>query len=308
MMPTNMFCVSTSWNFKQHQNAEGIVNEIRELGIENIELNFSLSSKLVEEFVLLKNKGMANIVSLHNYCPVPDGIDPSKASPDNPCLSSIIEEERLEAVANTKKTIDYANRLNAKAVVLHMGRVNIKGRTISLGRAGKESSLYGEIKAKMVEERKENSRPYFEMAIRSLEELEPYADKMGISLGVENRYYFREIPSIDEMCHILDHFGGSRIYYWHDAGHAQMHENLGLAEHEDYLKKLTGRLLGVHLHDISGIQDHKVPGDGKFDFKKLIPYIKKDTLKVIEAHQPATSDDLKRGIKFLTEIFKQTKE
>jgi sugar phosphate isomerase/epimerase len=67
--------------------------------------------------------------------------------------------------------------------------------------------------------------------------------------------------------------------------------------------KLSGRLLGVHLHDIIKIiEDHEAPGCGTFDFNVLKPYIRKDTIKVIEAHQSATGDEIRRSVGYLTRI------
>ncbi len=69
------------------------------------------------------------------------------------------------------------------------------------------------------------------------------------------------------------------------------------------MNKFSGRLLGIHLHDIIGvIEDHRAPGCGTFDFKTLKPYIRKDTIKVIEAHEPATGLEICRSVEYLTEI------
>lgn len=300
-----MLHVSTSWNFRQHLNAKDMLKEIKQLGVRSVELNFNLTESIAKEFSLLRKKGEVDIVSLHNYCPIADDIDPRKSSPDNPSLSSLDEIERKLAVEQTKHTIEFANMVKAKAVILHIGKVGVRDKTIRLSRIDKENPLYLEMKIKMKKERETASKPYLERAIRSLEGLEPYARKMGVDLGIENRYYYREIPSIEEMVCVLEHFGQSTsIYYWHDVGHAQTQENLNFVKHEDYLKKFSSRLIGIHLHDIIGIEDHKVPGSGEFDFKRLLPYVKKDVHKIIETHQPATVEEMAGGLRFLEHIFK----
>ncbi|MDD5348223.1 MAG: hypothetical protein PHT59_06400, partial [Candidatus Omnitrophica bacterium] len=63
-------------------------------------------------------------------------------------------------------------------------------------------------------------------------------------------------------------------------------------------------LIGVHLHNISGCSDHQPPSKGEFDFKRLLPYITKETIKVIEAHHPATADDLLQSKRMLEEVFR----
>jgi len=59
----------------------------------------------------------------------------------------------------------------------------------------------------------------------------------------------------------------------------------------------------VHLHDMLGCQDHLAPLQGKIDFAILKPYLKKSTLKVIEAHQPATAEELIKGSNFLSQLY-----
>jgi len=77
---------------------------------------------------------------------------------------------------------------------------------------------------------------------------------------------------------------------------------LGLVKHTDYLEAGEGRFAGVHLHDVVGVDDHLAPGKGNFDFRIIKPYLKEETLKVIEAHSPATPEDIKEGIKYLKVI------
>lgn len=278
------------------------MEEIKKLGISGVELNFNLPRKTAEEFVLLKKKGEAEIISVHNYCPLPDEVDPKKASPDYPSLAALDQAERKSAVRLTKGTIDFAARLKAKVVVLHLGRVEVKDRTVKLWRLGKNNPSYFEMKAGMIKERARRIKPHFDSVIKSLEELEPYARKEKILLGIENRYYYREIPSPDEISYILDRFGDSSIYYWHDLGHGQAQENAGLSSHQALLKSFSRKLIGIHLHDIIGIEDHRVPGTGNFDFRKLAPYMGRNIYKVIEAHQPATVDEMAKGIRFLQHV------
>ena len=217
------------------------------------------------------------------------------------------EKERKAALKQTKKTIDMAARLDAQAVVLHCGRVEVPDRTsclIGLYMQGlQNTNKFRSLRKDIIQERKALAAPFFAQALRSLKDLNRDAEKCGVSLGVETRFYYREIPAFEEIGTMLREFKNSRVFYWHDTGHAQVRQALGFNRHKDYLLAYGKHLLGIHLHDVSGCSDHQAPGKGKLDFVLLKPFLKVDTLKVIEAHQPATANQLIKSRKFLKGVF-----
>lgn len=302
-----MFALSTSWNALQYSRAKDIIKEIKALGFDRVELNFNLTPAMVDEMLLLKEQGLIKVVSVHNFCPIPEGISRKSASPDMFSLSALDEEERAKAVRYTCKTIDTASRIGAEVVVLHAGRVEVEERIkelVSIYRT-QDSQRYNSLKEQMLRERKEKSKKFFTQALKSLEQLCRYAQKRKVKLGIENRYYFYEIPDFKEMEIILATFPGPPLYYWHDVGHAQIYENLGFFEHKAILDRFSQRMIGIHLHDIEETDDHRAPLKGKFDFSLLKTYIKKETLKVLEPHYPATAEEIIRGRNYLEELFSE---
>ena len=298
--------LSTSWNAYRHTQARQMLFEIKELGFEQVELSFNLTASMVDESVsALRELGMS-AVSLHNYCPIPEGFPRKEALPDCYSLSSLNEEERAMAVKFTKRTIDTASSLAAKAVVLHCGRVEIADKTRELialfDQGKKDSPQFRALQESFCSERSRNSAPYLDKVIDSLGQLSSYAADKGVSLGVENRFYFREIPSFEEAGIILQKFKGRNVFYWHDTGHARVMQNLGFFPGCDFLGEYSAQLLGVHLHNIKGCSDHQSPTEGEIDFKGLKPYIKGGALKVIEAHYPANPSQVRQGKTLLESV------
>jgi sugar phosphate isomerase/epimerase len=133
--------------------------------------------------------------------------------------------------------------------------------------------------------------------------LNAYAKKKNIFLGVENRYYLSEIPSFEEVAKILAHFGNSNIFYWHDFGHAQIFQNLGVCKQSDYLQAGGQRLIGVHIHDVKGFQDHLPLGKGAIDYLRYKSIIQDPkVLKVLEIHGPASIDEIVESKKQIEKI------
>lgn len=298
-----MFSLSTSWNSHRHTTGRGIIDEIKDAGFDTVELNFALTESMVEEILALKESGAIKVSSLHNICPLPPEIAPERASPDYYSLSSPEETERRRAVKAAENTLIYAKRLGARAVVLHAGRIEMKDRTRELAAAKDEPGRFESLRSELIRQRRELGRPFFENVVRSLEELVPFANGLGVAIGVENRYYYREIPVMEEFEELFARFSPGDLYYWHDAGHAEVFERLGLAHHKESLKRLSGRLLGMHLHDIIGpITDHRAPGKGTFDFSIVKPYIKPETILVMEVHEPATAQDIRLGADHLARV------
>jgi sugar phosphate isomerase/epimerase len=299
--------ISTAWNAGGGKGASRLLFEIEKLGFRNIELSFNLTPGLVAGIAQCAAKGGIAVTSVHNYCPIPPGFSRKAALPDCYSLASADARERNLAVRYSRKSIDTARRLGAKAIVLHCGRVEIEDKTralIRLWQQGKGAArrLAAE-RGKFLGLRQAESSKFLPQALKSLEALNRYACRSKILLGVENRFYLREIPDFPEIALILREFKGGNIFYWHDVGHAQAGENLGVRRHRDFLEAFAPKMIGIHLHDLKGCRDHQAPGKGEFNFKLLKPYLKKETIKVVEVHQPAAAGELIAAKRFLAGLF-----
>ena len=297
--------LSTSWNAFRYRRAEPLIQEIKGIGFEKVELSFNLSPAMVAQVKRLVRSKEVEVTSVHNFCPIPLGISRKKALPDYYSLASNDKRQRQLAVDFTKRSIDTATQVDAKVVVLHCGRVEVADRTPELirlyKRGGKGSSNYKRLLEVIKSERKLKEAVFFKNALKSLEALNRYAARQGILLGIETRFYYREIPSFEELVFILKEFSDSQIFYWHDSGHSRVRELLGFEKKNQYLAAFYNRLVGMHLHDVRCCQDHLAPLSGEIDFKGYLPFLNKlRVIKVIEAHYPATVEELKRAKAFFS--------
>jgi len=300
-----LLALSTAWNVKRHENGETLVEEIVDMGFSAMELSVEVTEKMLEEISILSKREKAIIVSLHNFCPRLRKVPSGRSLLDAYLLSSPDDEERKKAVELTKRTIDFAHLLNAKAVILHLGEVAVESREKEIFDYydGGKRELSKELILEVLRQREKKKGVYFANALRSLDEINIYSERLNIRLGIENRYFHHEIPNFEEVGLILEYLPDSNIYYWHDTGHARVAQKLGLVESdESYLKHYSNRLLGIHLHDIVGFSDHRSPGTGEIDFKIISSYLNDHTIKVLEAHEISPRQDLISSIRYLESL------
>ena len=302
-----MLSISTVWNAWRHKDAASMVNELQALGFQSLELSFGLPLKMVEEIGRLVRAGEVAVSSLHNYCPAPLLPEGARLSHDVLSLSSIDERERRWAVRQTVRTVEAAASLGAKAVVLHLGKVPIRPISPKLMALAEnretQTGRYRRLKAKLEKKREAKKQPYLEQAAKSLREIAPRAQEMNVRLGIENRYYPEEIPSLEEIGLFIEWADSPAVGYWHDLGHAAVKENIGWESGAEYLEKYGKDLVGIHIHDVILTRDHKAPLQGELDFSGLKDLSREGVLKVLEVHPTATPEEIKAGAAFLENIF-----
>ena len=273
--------LSTMWAKDRFSHMAEFTAKAKELGFTHIEANASISPRMLSELI----ETTVSISSIHSPCPA---VSSSRGIPVTRLyLSSLDESERTEAISFTKKTIDLASNVSAKAIVLHMGEVpidlSLQDRLYTLcAKSHTQSKEYIQTKEEFVYQRISRVRPYLDAARKSLQELSEYSRQKGIMLGLETRFHFNEIPNMDEMAELLNEISESLVGYWHDVGHAEVQQQLGFSLHEEWLSQFKDRMVGIHLHDILGISDHQAPGKGDIDWEMVAKYLPPGIIKVCE--------------------------
>lgn len=297
-----MLAFSTSWNADGRLTPTALLTTIGALGIDAIELSYQHTEEDVAAICACCRSLKMGVVSTHNFCPLPADPDRGRSLSEILLLSSLDDSERQAAIEATRRSINTAAACGARALILHLGRVEIPSLTrelIELYRCGREGSkTYQDMCNRMIKDRSVSASSYFEKALLSLEALCPAAERAGISLAIENRFYLREIPSLDECRVILDRFKDGPIAYWHDVGHAQVMEDLGFCRHEDYLDAAGERLCGFHIHDVLQCQDHLPPSYGTVDFSRLKKYWHLRRPLVIELSPSSDAASVARGVEY----------
>jgi sugar phosphate isomerase/epimerase len=274
------------------------VAKVREFGFTHVEPNTSVSPRMLAELL----EARVPISSIHSPCPA---VLSSPAIPvSSLSLSSIDKSQRIEAVSFSKKTIDLAANVGARAIVLHMGEVpidlSLQDRLYKLYDEGCASTEeYRQIKEILAHQRLSLAHSYLDAARKSLQELSEYSGQKGIMLGLETRFHFNEIPNVEEMARLLNETPEGVTGYWHDVGHAEVQERLGLGVHEEWLSQFKDRMVGIHLHDIHGISDHHAPGKGSMSWEMIATHLPPGIIKVCEIGEWNDEEQVQGAINFL---------
>jgi sugar phosphate isomerase/epimerase len=304
-----MLSFSTCWNSSRHTTGEAMLREIKnKLGFDLIELGHGIRISLMPGIQKAFDAGEVRFSSLHNFCPLP--VEVMGASPDCYIFSSNSAQERQRAIKQTLQTIDFAERLGASFVVLHLGRVPMKPVTeplIALAKAGRMfSRRYVRRKVDAVAKREAAAPVYLEKVKECLKPIIEHAAAKNVRLGIEGRRGYEEIPSEREIPALLDELNSPQVGYWHDIGHLQIKENLRFVDHAEWLRRIGPRTLGCHVQDcIWPAQDHQPPFAGDADLEKLIPLLPPTCLFVWEMSPRKTVEEISRSVTLWQERFGQ---
>ena len=284
-----------------------MLREIKtELGFDWIELGHGIRLSLVPGIQKMFDSGEVRFTSLHNFCPLP--VEVMVASPDCYRLSAVSSEERERAVKQTIQTIDFAERLGAPFVVLHLGEVEMRpitDRLIHMTKAGKHFSRgYVRAKLKAVETRERRAPAHLQRVKGCLGRVVEHATLKNVRIAIESRRGYEEIPSERELPGLLDELNSEQVGYWHDFGHSQIKENLGFIDHAEWLETVGSRAFGCHVQDcVWPAKDHETPFTGGIDFDKLVPLLPTNCLFVWEMSPNRTADAIRQSVRIWKERF-----
>ena len=97
-----------------------MIEEIKELGFRHVEFNYNVTEEMMKTIEPMIEKGEIGVSSVHNVFPF---IDDKDYDTDSVMLGFDDEVKRKRSVELLIRSMEYANRYGAKAVVVHPGEV-----------------------------------------------------------------------------------------------------------------------------------------------------------------------------------------
>ena len=290
--------LSTMWGIKENVPLSILLQNGRDLGFARFELNHNVSPDAFDEF----DQNQFHIGSLHDPCPAI--ISTKELDKRDWLVTSLNESLRVKGVDVIKRTIEQAVTLCSTLVVIHPGRVVGDHSLDKLIRekyrqSEKGSTDYETLRLQLIADRLERGKPHLESLLKSTAELVDFTKNSGIMLGLENRLHYYEMPIFNELQTLLSTFTQPWVGWQFDVGHLQIHAALGLTHFDEWLNYFGKRIIGVHLHDVQGIDDHLSPGCGDVDFSKIAKYLPEFAYRTLEVDSKLSKEEIRSGMETL---------
>jgi sugar phosphate isomerase/epimerase len=300
--------ISTAWNARGILDGREIVDQVVKLGFQRLEVDYRVHEEAIAGIEQAVEAREIEITSVHNFAPLFSHDKPMFCHGDKLPLSSLDETERTEAVRLTRVSLDLAQRLGAEALVLHTGEVDGMGRgwfkvlCEIVKRQGVNAHDAKALRDQLRVQREAGKTEHVGAVIRSLSDLLPFAEEAGVTLCVENRYFYHQIALTEDIQRIKSEIPSPWVRYWHDIGHAHVMEVLGFESHLEALDRLKGHLFGLHIHDSNFVADHTSPGTGEIDFVPIFERAPAEALKVLELARSVTEKEIRDGVDYLERL------
>jgi len=308
VIASSVAALSTMWAVQSRfeRDLPAFIARAAELGFGAIEVNHSMDAEQVASIrSSLAVAGALPVTAVH--APAPLERHPDRGWNRDLNLASTDDAERELAVSDTRRSIEIAADLGAHLVVVHLGQVGARDlagerRLRRLHERGEsDGDRWRRAASEAAAQRSTLAAPYLAQARRSLDELAVLAQAAGVTLGLECRLHYHQIPLPEEGVELLAGYPPEVAGYCHDIGHAEVLHRLGLVELDSWFELLGERLVGTHLHDVRGLHDHRAPGNGDVDFAALAARIPPAAARTLEIDQQEPDADVARGLVLLRE-------
>ncbi|MDD3180329.1 MAG: TIM barrel protein [Opitutaceae bacterium] len=298
-----LVALSTCWNSHRHTDGYALIREIADLGFSWVELSHGVRITLVPGILRALEEGIVKVSSCHNFCPLPTGV--MHAAPNLYMPSSRDARERDQWLRHSKRSIDFAHQVGSRRLVAHLGSIEFfwfnpvrrldRYFRAHPGTQPAQDEAYQKLLAKALARLRARMPEFWANTRTGIVELLPYAEQKGVTLGFENREGFEELPLDADHGGLLESLPPlAPAGYWHDTGHADIKEKLGLLDHRQHLESNAPKAIGFHLHDVSreGGHDHQPIGSGRIDFEMVSEFWRPEHALVIELSPRLSTEEV----------------
>ena len=309
-----ILALSSVWCSARHNDGGAMLEEIAGLGFGYAELSHDIRITLVPGILKALGQGFIKVSSVHNFCPLPAGMIHPAPNLFEPSVPAGHGHEQEQWLRHSRRTLDFAAQVGARVVVVHLGSVrffwfNPAQRLRRFARSHPEAPpaadpRYQRLLAKATARVGRRRPPFWEQTRRSVEALLPYAAEKGVRLGIENRERFEELPAEADFPEFLASLSPpEQAGYWHDTGHAELKERMGVITQRRLLEENAARIIGFHFHDVDETgSDHQPLGRGRVDFKMVRQFWQPHHVVVLELNQYASAADVAESKKRVEDL------
>lgn len=296
--------LSTCWCSARHTDGYEMIEEIVELGFKRVELSHGIRISLVPGILKALEEGLVEVSTVHNFCPLPNGIQTAAPNLYQPSAGDVRELALWKRY--TENTLMFAAKVGTKRVVIHSGSAFFffgsperkfekwLDTTDMKAVDYPESADFAKRRDRVMRPIRRAAKKLIPRIVESYQSVEAMAKELGIQFCLENREGMEEMPLDAGYPDFLKALPDSDVFgYWHDTGHAQIKHQQGLLDHRAHLESVADRLVGFHLHDVSERgRDHQVPGTGIIDFDMVASFVKPEHTLVLELSPKLTTEQV----------------
>jgi sugar phosphate isomerase/epimerase len=264
---------------------------LEELGNPDLELDFNLGAPALDAILKEVRAGNMGVTSVHNCNPKFVGT----VQRYNTGLADLDDTSRKTAIEDFRFSLELAAECGVGYCVGPLGRIepaideekSLRG----LYRDHKDSDEFRNLRQSLIEARAQRVGPHMDAVARTLDELAPICERLGVKFVPENRYEFGKLGLPEEIAYFQRRYPAT-VGYCHDFGHAMAVGCLGLWPEKDPLKpELPVDIWHINDFDPATLVDHLPLGKGELSMAAVRDSVCSDgAVAVIEVrakHPPA---------------------
>ncbi len=304
------FSLSSSYFAGYQLSPEAMAAETRALGFAQVELGYFTRETCLPSWQRALSQEGLSVSSIHAFCPVP--VEMPQLGPEVFSLATPNRDEQMAAIRAMRRTLHCAEEVNARAVVVHGGRVILRRPGFLFGGRPYRSQLEqvflqnnGVADHALAKEehrlRMAEAGRWLDAVSFALDSLLPAFETAGIILAFENLPGVEAFPDPAEMAFLRQRFPTSALGAWYDIGHGERKARVGDWPVEETLAQTLDLTVGVHLHDVRGLdEDHRAPGEGSVNFTALKTLLTRPKLiRVFEPAPQVSRSALRQGVEII---------